>query len=234
LTTKPREFQARLVESREIAPEVRHLVLEAPEPFAFTPGQFVYLHSRTGGAPIKRPYSLASAPGGRRFELCLNHVREGVFSTYLFDLEPGAMLQLKGPYGIFGWRAPAHDSVLVATGTGITPFRSMLPSGLPAQGARQVTLLFGVRYERGILFRAEFEDTAARDPRFRFLPTLTRPEPDWRGRTGRVQEHLAEVIGGRRDLDVYICGLFEMVGQVRDLLLGWGFDKHRVIYERYD
>ncbi|MCL4402605.1 MAG: FAD-dependent oxidoreductase, partial [Acidobacteria bacterium] len=138
-----RDFHATLIESREIAPEIRHFVFTTPEPFTFTPGQFVYLRAEINGAAVKRAYSLASAPGGTSFELCLNRVCEGVFSPYLFDLEPGAVVPLQGPYGVFGWRKPARDSVLVATGTGIAPFRSMLRAGLPESG--DVTLLFGVR-----------------------------------------------------------------------------------------
>ncbi|HWQ56170.1 MAG TPA: FAD-dependent oxidoreductase [Bryobacteraceae bacterium] len=230
------EFAATLLESREIAPEVRHLVLETQGEarLSFAPGQFLMLFAPLGGVIVKRPYSIASPPDGNRFALCLNRVREGVFSPYLFDLRPGDTVRLKGPYGAFRWREPPSDSVLVATGTGIAPFRSMLHARVPEDPDRCYTLVFGVRHEYGILYREEFEEMAARFSNFRFLPTLTRPEPGWTGRTGRVQRHVLECVGDRRDLDVYICGLWEMVRDVRDKLVGVGVERSRIHYERYD
>src|SRR5437879_4265233 len=118
---------ARLLESREIAPEVRHFVFEAEgAPLCFVPGQFVSLTAEIEGSLITRAYSLASAAGGSRFELCLNRVAEGKFSPFLFDLQPGDQIQMTGPWGSFIFRQPVEDSILIATGTGIVPFRAML------------------------------------------------------------------------------------------------------------
>ena len=69
---------------------------------------------------------------------------------------------------------------------------------------------------------------------FDYQPTLTRPEPNWTGRTGRVQPHALELLGDRRDVDVYICGLREMVDDLRLQLKERGFDRKRIIYEKYD
>ncbi len=60
---------------------------------------------------------------------------------------------------------------------------------------------------------------------FDYQPTLTRPEANWTGRTGRVQPHAFELLGERRDLDVYICGLREMVDDLRLQLKERGFDR---------
>jgi len=230
------ELHPRIAETRELAPEVRHFVFELPagEHLDFLPGQFLTLRAGIGGRAVRRAYSIASPPGGPRFELCLNRVREGVFSPYLFDRRPGDVVEMKGPYGAFGWREPPADSVLVATGTGIAPIRAMLRARLPGDALRRYILLSGARHEYGLLYRAEFEDLAGRCRHFRFWPTVTRPEPGWAGRTGRVQLHLHEAVGSRRDLDIYICGLWEMVREVRDMLAGMGFERHRIIYERYD
>ena len=231
-----RFVRARLVDFREIAPEVRHFVFEVPgvERFAFTPGQFVHFRAEVGGQAVSRAYSIASPPDGNRFELCLNRVKEGTFSPWLFQMRPGDTVEMRGPYGVFTWRKPAGDSVLVATGTGIAPLRAMLEARLPTETGLQFTLVFGVRWESGLLYREEFEALAARHANFRFWPTLTQPGPGWTGRTGRVQPHLLEVAGERRDLDVYICGLKEMVLETRDLLAERGFDRKRVLYERFD
>ncbi|MBK9169188.1 MAG: oxidoreductase [Bryobacterales bacterium] len=227
---------ARLIETRDLAAQVRHFVFEIPEleEFAFTPGQFVSCVAQVDGAPVTRAYSIAAPPSGNRFELCLNRVPEGMFSPYLFDLEPGHTIEVKGPVGTFVWRDPPSDAVLVATGTGIAPFRAMLQERVPADFGHRYTLLFGVRYESGILYREEFEAMQRQYPNFRFWPTLSRGTPDWPGRRGHVQEHLFEATGGRQDLRVYICGLKAMVDEVRAMLKEAGFDRRQIVYEKYD
>jgi CDP-4-dehydro-6-deoxyglucose reductase len=228
--------KARLIESREIAPEVRHFVFEVPEAaeFPFIPGQWVSCEETVNEEQITRAYSIASAPHGNRFDLCLNRVQNGHLSPYLFRMHPGDAIEMRGPFGTFIFREPPADSVLVATGTGIAPFRSMLQARLAKDSRNRITLLFGVRHEHSLLYRDEFESLESQHPGFRFWPTLTRPEPGWTGRTGRIQQHLAEAVGSRRDLDVYICGLREMVDEVRAMLRDLGFDRKRMVYEKYD
>ena len=229
-------MQAKLIEWEEIAPGVRHFVFEARQMarLDFVPGQFVSLTDSVDSRAITRAYSIASAPGeGNRFELCLNRVDDGAFSPHLFALSPGDAVEMQPPLGTFTLRQPARDSLLIATGTGIAPFRSMLKIALQPNSPA-FTLLFGVRHESHLLYRQEFEEMEREFPQFRFWPTLTQPGPDWRGRTGRVQTHLTEAIAGRKDIDIYLCGLRPMVDDVRQVLKGMGFDRKQIRYEKYD
>jgi ferredoxin-NADP reductase len=233
-------LKAKLLGQRELAPEVHHFEFELPdvETFHFTPGQFVSIVERVDGKEITRAYSIASPRDGNRFELCLNRVEDGIVSPYLFGLKPGDEVELGEPLGYFTLRHPGHRAVFIATGTGIAPFRSMLLDHLPKTHPR-ITLLFGVRHERGLLYRDELERLQREHHTFRFLPTITRPTESWRGRTGRVQEHLEEALAiqsyeDQSTIDVYICGLKEMVDDVRRQLKGRGFDRKQIIYEKYD
>jgi ferredoxin-NADP reductase len=228
--------QAKLIEWMEIAPGVRHFVFEAPqlERLDFVPGQFVSLSDSVAARDITRAYSIASPPAnGNRFELCLNRVDDGAFSPHLFDLAAGDVVNMQPPLGTFTLRQPLRDSLLVATGTGIAPYRSMLKAVLQPDSPA-FTLLFGVRHESHLLYRQEFEVMAQQHPQFRFWTTLTQPGPDWGGRTGRVQAHLSEAIAGRSDIDIYLCGLQPMVDDVRQILKGMGFDRKQIRYEKYD
>jgi ferredoxin-NADP reductase len=231
-----RNTEARLVAWRDISPEVRHFLFEVPQvsSFEFAPGQFVSLSGGLDGKRISRAYSIASPPGGNRFELSLNRVKEGVFSPRLFELDPGDTIRIRGPYGVFILPTPASDSVFVATGTGIAPFRSMLRSRLPEDADHRFTLLFGCRHEAGLLYRDEFGQLERDHSNFRFLPAISRPGEGWPGRRGRVQQHLEEALAGRRDVDVYICGLNEMMNDVRERLAGMGFGRKQIHFERYD
>lgn len=95
-------------------------------------------------------------------------------------------------------------------------------------------MIFGVRHEEGLLYHDEFRALAETSPNFDYRPTLTRPPQSWMGRTGRVQQHTLEALGDRREVDVYICGLREMVDDVRSKLKAIGLDRKRIIYEKYD
>lgn len=229
-------MKAVLVDFHDLAPEVRHFRFEVPEvqELQFRAGQFVSFQATLDGKKITRPYSIASLPSGNRFELCLNLVKEGIFSPHLFAMKPGDSVETGAPLGFFVVRNPAKEALFIATGTGIAPFRPMTADYVAHPEAGQLTLLFGVRYEQSIYYRAEFEDLARQHPNFRFWPTLSRPESSWGGRTGHVQTHLMEAIQDRRDLDIYICGMKAMVDDVRGILKAMGFDRKQIVFEKYD
>ncbi len=126
-------FTAKMLEFREIAPDVRHFLFEVQnvDSFSFVPGQFVSFTAEIAGSNITRAYSMAAPPcGSGRFELCLNRVADGKFSNYLFEMRPGDCIPMTGPWGSFIFRPPVRDSVLVATGAGVVPFRAMLEDQL--------------------------------------------------------------------------------------------------------
>ncbi len=231
-------MRAVLIGWKELAPGIRHFEFyaEGAERFAYLPGQFVSLSAVTASEKkITRAYSIVAGTGqDNRFALCLNIVEDGQFSPHLFGLKPGEGVDLKGPIGTFVLRNPLKDSILVATGTGVAPMLPMLIEALGRGEGQQFTLIFGVRHAPNLLYAEEFQELAARYPNFKFLPTVTRPDSDWTGLTGRVQPHLVAEIGARRDLDVYVCGLNEMVSGVREMLAGMGFDKKQVVHEKYD
>lgn len=228
-------MKAKLIESREIAPNTRHFEFEAVDwNAAFVPGQFLSLTHTVDENEITRAYSIASAPDGKRFALCANLVPDGHFSPFLFHLNTGDEIDFKGPYGAFILRRPVSDSILVATGTGIAPFRSMLQAKLADHPDHRFTLIFGVRHEHGLLYHDEWAALARTSPNLEYVPTLTRPTHTWTGLSGRVHEHVLRVLGDRRDVDIYICGLREMVDELRAKLKEIGLDRKRMIYEKYD
>jgi ferredoxin-NADP reductase len=228
-------MKARLINSREIAPNTRHFEFEALDwQAAFVPGQFLSVTATIGEDEITRAYSIASPPDGNRFAFCANLVQDGQLSPFLFLLKPGDEIAFKGPYGAFILRRPVSDSLFVATGTGIAPFRSILLSKLRENPDHRFTLIFGVRHEHGLLYHDELSALAAEYPNFAYHPTLTRPPDNWTGRTGRVQQHALETLGDRRDMDIYICGLREMVDDMRAQLKAIGLDRKRIVYEKYD
>jgi NAD(P)H-flavin reductase len=237
-----RLLTAELTQSVLLSPQTKHLELtvEGVDEFRFVPGQFVTIRQpRSDGKVHTRAYSIASPP--RRdatFDLCLNRVEEGFLSNWLCDLEIGARVQFHGPHGLFTLREPQQDALFIATGTGIAPIRSMVEWLFAAperNRGREYWLVFGTRYEHSLYYRDEFERIARENANFHYVPTLSRCGDDWPGCRGYVQHHVRAIVAGRTDTQAYICGLNEMVAAVRKLLIDdMGWDKKKVIFERYD
>jgi len=231
--------KARLVQSTPLSEFTRHLEFEVVErPFGFVPGQWLSLkETKPDGEEITRAYSIASAPDGSRFALCLNRVQDGFMSNYLCDLAIGTEIAAQGPFGNFILRPPLRDTVFIATGTGIAPFRSMLHWLLADRERHQgknFCLLFGSRTEKDIYYHDEFVALAAQHSNFKYLPTLSRGGSNWSGLRGYVQEHVRSIVEGRTDMHAYICGLDKMVSANRELLKAMGWDRKSILYEKYD
>jgi CDP-4-dehydro-6-deoxyglucose reductase, E3 len=246
----PPTFEARLTFARMLASNVRELRFERTdgEPFDFVAGQWVSVHAPAPGfggddpVDIKRAYSIASAPNGTpAFELAVTHVEGGPGSTFLHTLPIGATLNVIGPQGFFVRPLErATPSLFVATGTGLTPLRSMIHAAIAAKSTMPMSLLFGIRTEEDILYRTELEELAARHPTLRIAFTLSRADGTWAGRRGYVQSHARELfteleaLGAGRP-HVYACGLARMVTAVRDLLRKeMQLPRELVHTERYD
>jgi NAD(P)H-flavin reductase len=237
----PKEFRAILRRVVELTPSTKHLEWEIIDggPFDFYAGQFISLRVPCDGNEEARPYSISSAPrGDTRFDLCLNRVEGGYVSNYLCDLTAGAKMNLNGPHGSFVVSKPIEqDIVFIATGTGIAPIRGMLADLFERDQdvSHDVWLLFGVRYPETILYFDEFKTRAAKNARFHFVPTLSRPPSDWKGKTGYVQEQLRQLFAGRKDFKAYICGLKAMVDETRFILKEeFGLDRKQIRFEKYD
>lgn len=231
----------RLTRSVSLSGQTKHLEFEVPSipRFGFVAGQWLSLKTnKPDGEEITRAYSIASPPGDdNRFALCLNRVQDGFMSNFLCDMKEGQEIRGQGPFGDFILRPHLRDTIFVATGTGIAPFRSML-HWLLADPARhqdkQFWVVFGNRTERDIYYHEEFLRLSGQHPNLHYLPTLSRSGPDWRGLRGYVQEHLPAIVQGRTDMPAYICGLDKMIRANRELLKGLGWDRKSILYEKYD
>lgn len=237
-------FSTRLVASKAMSERVRHLVFERVDglPFEFTSGQWVsviFPLNDEKGRPLRRSYSIASVPDGSpRFELIVTQVEGGPGSTFLTQAPLGTLLDVKGPQGTF-MRVNGGPSLLVATGTGIAPFRGMLNDALREEGTAPLWVLFGVRGPADFLFGDELTALAKRSPRVRLEVTYSRPPVGWLGRTGYVQEHVRALwselgaLGG--EPHAYVCGVKKMLMEVRAVLRDeLGLVRQRVHLESYD
>src|SRR5215469_7462398 len=229
-------LNARLIRSTSLSDFTKHLEFEAEQKFGFVPGQWLSLKQmKPDGEEITRAYSISSPPDGNHFALCLNRVQDGFMSNYLCDLEVSAEISAQGPFGNFILRPPLRDTIFIATGTGIAPYRSML-QWLFADPTRhqdkQFWLVFGSRTEKDIYYHDEFIRLGEQHPNFHYMPTLSRGSDNWPGLRGYVQEHVRALAEAHLDRHAYVCGLDKMVSANRELLKSLGWDRKSILYEK--
>ncbi len=206
------------------------------------------------GRPIRRAYSVASSSRAREYvEFYVTLVRSGRLTPRLFALEAGDRVHLRPRMsGTFTLDRvePGRHVVLVATGTGLAPYMSMLRSFLDGEDGPRWAVLHGARHSWDLGYRAELETMERLSPVFTYLPVVSRPDEEhvpWGGTTGYVQDAwrsglLAERAGFRpspETTDVFLCGAPGMVESMMDVLAAEGFVEHtrkrpgQVHVERY-
>ncbi len=231
-----------------LAPSIGHyqFVRDDGQPLDFLPGQFIQIHfDYADGTPAKRSYSLATihdhALGpGDAVEIAVSFVPGGAATALFEGMELGDHVSGSGPFGRFCLQPGDHNAryLLIATGTGVTPYRSMLPQLRTAMQERgvEVVLLQGARTPEELLYSDDFYAFAAANPGFRYLPCLSRelPEnPHADVRKGYVQQQLAEIAPDpTRDI-AYLCGNPDMVDTCVEALKEAGLPMPQIRREKY-
>jgi NAD(P)H-flavin reductase len=218
VTALPRRFRAELIARSDLSPRVQAFRFRAHGDFAWAAGQYVdLLLSESGDGKTKAPYSIASVVDARfpsEFELA---VARGGSNPGLDEIATGSEFEAEGPLGALTWQAGQNGSaaVLVGVGTGVAPLRALIHEQIQRGGSNEIVLLAGNRSENDMLWAGELTALSKQHPRFRFEPTLSRPTSVWRGRRGRVQEHVSELLEPfGSDVFVYVCGQSAMVAEV--------------------
>lgn len=235
-----------------LAPSIAHLsfVRGDGQPLDFIPGQFVQVHfTYADGTATKRSYSLATLHdhalgAGEAVEIAVSYVSGGAATALFEGLDIGGSVDASGPYGRFCLLPTDANRryLLIGTGTGVTPYRAMLPLIAKQIVERdiEVVLLFGARTPDELLYGDEFRAFADAHPRFRFVPCFSRELPDAASpqkhadvRHGYVQQFLDEFApDAERDI-AYLCGNPNMVDACFEALKGHGLPVPQIRREKY-
>lgn len=209
------------------------LRLAAEKPFSFMPGQFIQAVLERDGKKVRKAYSIASSlEDGSLIELCIRIVEGGFASNYLAGMKPGQSLEAEGPFGHFILQNEINnDIIFLAAGAGIAALKPMIVCALRKGTSHDVWLFFGVRTEKDILYRDEFDALASSHKNFYFVPVLSQSDnPDYE--RGYVQDAFKRIIKPKNQ-DVYICGFSDMVDDARAACKELGFPDEKVHFEKY-
>ncbi len=209
---------------------------------SFEPGQFVDV-----GLPPepgdrrrrmrRRPYSIASSAADRdALELFVVRLPDGLFTRRLFAMAPGDRLWMsRRPRGHFTLSPvhPAQTLVMVATGTGLAPFMSMLRTYRGTGRWRRCIVINGARRIAELGYYDEILRLTREDPTITYVPVVSRepPERPWWGLRGHVQAALTDDVLEARtgrpldpaDCHVLLCGNPAMIDEAQQRLTGKGF-----------
>lgn len=209
---KPKMIPCRVVKIDRPAPDVAVLKLQLPmnENMMFSAGQYLDFILKDGK---RRSYSIATAPapeGVVQLELHLRHTPRGVFTDHVFTkMKERELLRFEGPLGSFFLREDSTKPiVLLASGTGFAPIRSIVDYALRKKLQRPMTLYWGCRQKRDLYMMEVAERWAADSPSFKFIPVLSDavPEDHWSGRIGFVHRAVMEDFPDLSGYQVYACG----------------------------
>jgi Na+-transporting NADH:ubiquinone oxidoreductase subunit F len=237
-----RQHTARVISVRDLAPDMREVVLELREParMPFAAGQYVQFllpGTESAAQPVYRAYSVASAPSlPGLLTLVFGRVPGGLCSGYVFEkLQTGERVTVNGPFGDFVLRESGRDILLVAGGSGMAPIRSMLFDMAERGVARTATYFFAARTRGDLFYADEMRSLEKRMPGFRFVPVLSHPRPDepWEGERGGIAAALARLLPPLTHHEAYLCGSPGMIDASIGALHARGLADERIFFDKF-
>ncbi|MBX3647009.1 MAG: ferredoxin--NADP reductase [Rhodocyclaceae bacterium] len=230
-------IEGRVIERIDWTDRLHSLRIEAQiEPFRA--GQFTKLGLQIGDEIVGRPYSIVSTPGDPVLEFYFSTVNEGPLSPRLSALKAGDAVQVApkaNGFLVLDEVPPAIHLWLVATGTGLGPFLSILKTPEPWQRFQRVVLVHAARTAAELTYRRTIASVAEAEPkRFSYIPFLSRETADY-ALAGRIPQAITEgQLEARAALrfdpaqcHVMLCGNPAMVEDATAALAARGLRKHR-------
>ena len=212
-----RTLPARVQKLERLAPDIMlvELKLPAAERLQFLAGQYIDILLKDGG---RRSFSMANAPhDDAALQL---HMRNygGPFSTHVFTtMKERDILRFEGPLGTFYLRESEKPAILLASGTGFAPVKSIVEHAFHTHCTRPLVLYWGARTRPDLYLHELVERWTREHHNFKYVPVLSEPraEDGWRGRTGLVHEAVMKDIADMSGCQVYACGVPVMVEAAR-------------------
>lgn len=211
--------------------------LDGPLP-PHRPGQYINLFVDLGAVRSSRPYSISSPPGSDTLDITVRLFREGFVSPWLFDeVAVGDVFRSTGPQGEFYYEPLIHgrDLVMIAGGSGITPFMSMLADQRRRGASEPRThLIYGCRDRHDVIFERALDRLAEAMPSFSWSLVVSEPSADDQGLRGLIDAALLrQVVGEVEGKSFFICGPHGMHALIDGALDEIGVPCHRRTFEHH-
>jgi ferredoxin-NADP reductase len=165
---------------------------------------------------------MASSPTEEDFILISTRIRDTLFKKKLASLDIGTPVKITAPLGRFVLHEDySKTAVFLSGGIGVTPFRSMIKYATDKQLLVKIILFDANRNQDNILFKNEFDGCAGLNRNLKIVYTLDKPDNDWNGERGFINQMMVTKYLGKTELDnsiFYICGPPGMLNAMKKLL----------------
>lgn len=211
-----------------------HFELKSPHEMNFKAGQYVSIMIPKENK--RRLYSICSNPNiYHGFELLIDLEGEGLGRNYLRSLDFGNEINFFGPLGIFTLDKlnESEEIILIGTGSGIAPLRSIIFDLLQNKKSKQtIKLIWGMRYENDLFWLNELSELEKNYSNFSFQIMISKPNDSWNLSRGRVTDFLlaTEFNSNSR---FFICGNPTMIQNSKDILLDKKITLNKIHFERF-
>ncbi|MCG7601300.1 ring-hydroxylating dioxygenase ferredoxin reductase family protein [Halomonas sp. McH1-25] len=231
--TQVGELTGRVARVEQLSEDSIELAVDLDEDaeLTFLPGQ--YINIQVPGSEETRSYSFSSRPGDKCASFLIRNVPDGLMSGYLTGAaKPGERLTMTGPLGSFYLREVKRPLLMLAGGTGLAPFLSMLQL-LEEKGCDQpIHMIYGVSRDDHLVKMDALETFAETLPEFSYT-TVVADEASQHPRKGYVTRHMAPEVLHDGDVDVYLCGPPPMVDAVLKHFREQDFTPANFHYEKF-
>jgi NAD(P)H-flavin reductase len=195
------------------------ITFEKPN-FEFASGQHIIVS--LPGDLHDREYSICSAEDEAFLQIIVKEVKDGYFSPILKKVKAGDILKIRGPHGRFCLNYLSIEEkpiIMIATGTGIAPFRSMYKS----YPNLKFSIIHGVKNSKEAYFKDEFKED------YKLCISQEKTSNSFQGRV----THYVQDINFDTDSIFYLCGNFNMIYDVQNILTSKGHSLNSIFTEVY-
>lgn len=230
-------LEGTIVEKQQWCEDLFSLKISTSSPLQFSAGQFVNVALNIDDKRTNRPYSLVNSPQDSLLEIHFNAVKEGLLSPELAKLVAGDRIEVSERASGLLTLSEMPDVPnlwLLATGTGLGPFLSILKTAEPWQRFKKIILAYSVKTLESQAYQSDFEMLQSRYPeKFCFAPFITREEikNTFHSRltqsieSGALEKHVGLTLSADNN-HIMLCGNSTMISEVTILLEGKGLRRH--------
>lgn len=229
-------FKIEFIVSKELTSKIKYLVFKIIDKhFEFIPGQFItFIFKNINDKIIRRSYSIANFnKKNYSIEIVISYVKNGFCSKIFSNTKAGDIFNIIGPFGKFILNNTEYPEklFLIGTGTGIVPYRSMLPI-LAVSKIKNIYIICGARYKKDIIYLEEFNRYSKKYTHINYILCLSREINN--GFKGYVQNYFQYLSLNHLNNIVYLCGNPNMIDESFFILQNtYNFNHKSIRREKY-
>lgn len=235
------KYQTELTLKNDVAEGTMQFHFKKPDGFVFKAGQFMDVTiinpPETDAEGNTRAFSIVASPDESDLQIA-TRMRDTAFKRTLKGAAVGMQIEIDGPMGSFTLHENVtKPAICLVGGIGITPFMSIVKDATKRGLPHKINLFYSNRRPEDAAFLGELQELAAKNPNFKFIPTMTlaaESAQKWAGETGYISKEMMDKYTSERTNAVYYAaGPQAMVAAMRKILNDMGVSDDDIKTEEF-